>query len=445
MSTLFLQIRKLLLLIGDLVALYGALFVTLMIRYGVDQGLTAWEQHFIPFTLVFVIWVTVFFIYDLYDLKLSYNSSNLFFNLLRLTSINIILAVVIFYFLTPLLDNLKPQRVLLIDGVITLGLLFGWRKLFYMTLHTSRITNNVLIVGDDELATHIAAEIARRPQLGYSAIHLTQLPPSLINYCREHHIDILVANTTSTEHREYAKAIFECVELGIDIQSLTSFYEIIASKIPIEAIEHNWFLDNLSEHSKKPYEIGKRITDLVLASVGIIMTAPFVPLIALIIKIDSKGPIIFHQIRTGKNGKPFRAMKFRSMIDDAEKDGPQWAQKNDNRITRFGNIMRKTRLDEIPQLVNVLRGELSIVGPRPERPEFIKMLTEQIPFYQQRLLVKPGLTGWAQLLGPAYGGSVEESLEKVKYDLYYIKHRSLMLDINIILKTIKIILSGRGQ
>ncbi len=133
------------------------------------------------------------------------------------------------------------------------------------------------------------------------------------------------------------------------------------------------------------------------------------------------------------------------MIHNAEKDGPQWAQKNDARITRFGNIMRKTRLDEIPQLINVLRGELSIVGPRPERPEFIKMLTQEIPFYQQRLLVKPGLTGWAQLLGPAYGGSVEESLEKVKYDLYYIKHRSLMLDINIVLKTVKIIISGRGQ
>jgi exopolysaccharide biosynthesis polyprenyl glycosylphosphotransferase len=235
------------------------------------------------------------------------------------------------------------------------------------------------------------------------------------------------------------------VELGINIQSLTIFYEVIVNKIPVEAIEHDWFLENLSEHSKKPYEVGKRITDVILASIGIILTAPFIPLIALIIKLDSSGPIIFSQIRTGKNGREFLAMKFRSMIHNAEKDGPQWAQKNDSRITRFGTTMRKTRLDEIPQLINVLRGELSIVGPRPERPEFIKMLTQEIPFYQQRLLVKPGLTGWAQLLGPAYGGSVEESLEKVKYDLYYIKHRSLMLDINIILKTVKIIISGRGQ
>jgi exopolysaccharide biosynthesis polyprenyl glycosylphosphotransferase len=445
MSTLFLQIRKLLLLVGDIAVLYGALFLTLIIRYGYGQGVEVWDQHLIPFTIIFGIWLIVFFIYEWYDLRLSYNTSNLFFSLLRLMSINIVLAVIIFYFLTPLFDNLKPQRVLLIDGVTTLALLFLWRKLFYATLRSPRITNNVLILGDDPLAHQIAKEIAHRPQLGYAAIHLTQLPPSLTAYCREHYINVLVADTSSTKHPEYAEAIFNCVELGINIQSLTIFYETIVNKIPVEAIEHDWFLENLSEHSKKPYEVGKRISDIILASIGITLTAPFIPFIALIIKLDSTGPIIFSQIRTGKNGRKFMAMKFRSMIHNAEKDGPQWAQKNDSRITRFGNIMRKTRLDEIPQLINVLRGELSIVGPRPERPEFIRMLTQQIPFYQQRLLVKPGLTGWAQLLGPAYGGSVEESLEKVKYDLYYIKHRSLMLDINIILKTVKIIISGRGQ
>ena len=147
----------------------------------------------------------------------------------------------------------------------------------------------------------------------------------------------------------------------------------------------------------------------------------------------------------GKNGKEFLAMKFRSMVKDAEKNGAQWATKNDSRVTRFGRLMRKTRLDEIPQLINILRGEMSLVGPRPERPEFIELLSQQIPFYRERLLVKPGLAGWAQLLGPAYGGSEKETLEKLKYDLYYIKNRSLMLDLSIILKTIRVVLGGRGQ
>jgi lipopolysaccharide/colanic/teichoic acid biosynthesis glycosyltransferase len=147
----------------------------------------------------------------------------------------------------------------------------------------------------------------------------------------------------------------------------------------------------------------------------------------------------------GKNGKEFLAIKFRSMIENAEKNGAQWATKNDSRVTRFGRLMRKTRLDEIPQLLNILRGEMSLIGPRPERPEFIQSLSQEIPFYSERLLVKPGLAGWAQLLGPAYGGSKEETLEKLKYDLYYVKNRSLLLDLSIILKTIRVVLGGRGQ
>ncbi|MEK7168078.1 MAG: exopolysaccharide biosynthesis polyprenyl glycosylphosphotransferase, partial [Patescibacteria group bacterium] len=188
-----------------------------------------------------------------------------------------------------------------------------------------------------------------------------------------------------------------------------------------------------------------RTMDLAFAIVGLVVAIPLTPLIALVIRLESKGPVIFKQIRTGKNGKAFLAMKFRSMVDNAEKNGPQWAQKNDPRVTKFGSLMRKTRLDEIPQLFNILKGEMSFVGPRPERPEFIEILEKEIPFYRERLLVKPGLTGWAQLNGPAYGGSKEETWEKIKYDLYYIKNRSLILDLGIILKTVKVAFSKRGQ
>ncbi len=169
------------------------------------------------------------------------------------------------------------------------------------------------------------------------------------------------------------------------------------------------------------------------------------PFIILAIKIDSPGPFLFKQIRVGKNGKDFLAMKFRTMRQDAEKNGPQWALKDDPRVTRIGKFLRKFRIDEIPQLINVLKGEMSLIGPRPERPEFVSQLKKQIPFYEERLLVKPGLTGWAQVMGPAYGGSEKESLEKLQYDLFYIKNRSLGLDLSIALKTIKTILSRQGQ
>ena len=231
----------------------------------------------------------------------------------------------------------------------------------------------------------------------------------------------------------------------MDIYNISGFYEIITNKIPVENIEYDWFLENLSENSKKAYEIFKRLVDIIFAIIGLIISIPFLPFIILAIKIDSNGPIIFRQIRTGKNGKDFLAMKFRSMVDNAEKNGAQWAEKNDSRITKMGKIMRKTRLDEIPQLINILKGEMSFVGPRPERPEFIEILSKEIPFYKERLLTKPGLTGWAQLKGPAYGGSKEESLEKLKFDLYYIKNRNFLLDISIILKTVNIVLNRKGQ
>jgi exopolysaccharide biosynthesis polyprenyl glycosylphosphotransferase len=204
-------------------------------------------------------------------------------------------------------------------------------------------------------------------------------------------------------------------------------------------------LENLTENNKKLYEITRRIYDICFSILLLAVTLPFTPLIALIIKISSKGPVFFTQIRTGKDGKTFRAIKFRTMVTNAETNGPQWATKNDSRVTGAGRFLRKTRIDEIPQLINVLTNEMSLIGPRPERPKFVEELEKEIPFYKERLLVKPGLTGWAQVAGPAYGGSKEESLEKLQYDLYYIKNRSMALDISIVLKTVKTILTRRGQ
>jgi lipopolysaccharide/colanic/teichoic acid biosynthesis glycosyltransferase len=176
----------------------------------------------------------------------------------------------------------------------------------------------------------------------------------------------------------------------------------------------------------------------------LIISIPFLPILYAVVKLNSHGPFLFIQQRTGRHGKKFMAIKIRTMHKNAETNGPQWAQKNDPRVTRSGRLMRKIRVDEIPQLINVLRGEMSFIGPRPERPEFIEKLENKIPYYKERLLVKPGLTGWAQINFP-YGASEEDALEKLQYDLYYIKNRSFVLDISILLKTVKTVLGGRGQ
>lgn len=444
MSGFILKTKKILLLLGDIICLYCALYLTLFLRYGNNFESQQWDKHFQAFSLIFMAWLIVFFISDLYDLKVSYNNLALLSNYAKATVINGIIAVLLFYFLTPLFPDIKPQRVLIIDVIIAAGFLFIWRKIFYNLIKSPQITNRVLIIGKNDLSRELLEEINKRSQLGYQAQIIDQLPNNLKQFCISNNIDTLVSSENLHSDVETARKIFDCLSLGIDVYNINGFYEQIAQKVPVKYIEMSWFLENLTENTKKSYEIIKRIIDIISAVIGLILTIPLIPFIALLIKLESRGPIIFRQIRTGKNGKEFLAMKFRSMINDAEKNGAQWATKNDSRVTRFGRFMRMTRLDEIPQLINILRGEMSLVGPRPERPEFIEMLSEQIPFYRERLLVLPGLAGWAQLMGPAYGGSTKETLEKLKYDLYYVKNRSIILDLSIILKTIRVVLGGRG-
>lgn len=445
MNSFIFKTKKIILLLGDLICLYFSLYLAIYLRNNFTVNYESWINHLQAFLLIFIFWFIVFYINDFYDLKISYNNFNLTKILIRSLIINGIIAVLAFYFLTPIFPAIKPQKVLVLNLIISGIILFAWRKLFYNFIKSPQIANRVLLIGQTPLLKELVKEITQRPQLGYQAIIIEIIPNNLKSYCLNNQIDILVSSYNLSTNEAITSQIFDCLSLGIDVYNVNGFYELITQKIPVEYIEINWFLENLTENSKKLFEIIKRMIDIIMAIIGLFIALFIAPFIAIIIKIESRGPIIFKQIRVGKNGKKFLTIKFRSMVMDAEKNGAQWAMKNDPRITRFGNLIRKTRLDEIPQLINVLRGEMSLVGPRPERPEFVETLTKEIPFYKERLLIKPGLTGWAQLLGPAYGGSKEESLEKLKYDLYYIKNRSLLLDLSITLKTLKILLGARGQ
>jgi sugar transferase (PEP-CTERM system associated) len=221
-------------------------------------------------------------------------------------------------------------------------------------------------------------------------------------------------------------------------------YERLTGKILVDDLKPSWLIFSDGFVISRWTRFVKRLIDVVLATIGVVASAPLAVVTAIAVKLDSEGPVLYGQERVGEGGRPFTVWKFRSMRQDAERGGrPIWATDQDDRITRVGRFIRKTRLDELPQFWNVLRGDMSFVGPRPERPFFVEQLAKEIPFYQQRHAVKPGLTGWAQVKYQ-YGSSVEDAMEKLRYDLYYIKHLSVSLDVSIVFDTVKVILFGKG-
>ncbi len=239
--------------------------------------------------------------------------------------------------------------------------------------------------------------------------------------------------------------LLNCKLAGIEVVDAPTFYERATHKMLIENITPSWFIFSHGFKVTWLLRLCKRTLDIMASSLGLLFFLPFIPFIVLAIKLDSPGPILFKQVRVGHGDRPFTLMKFRSMRQDAESQtGAVWSQENDPRITKVGNFLRRSRLDEIPQLVNILIGDMSVVGPRPERPEFVGELKKRIPYYSERHYVKPGLTGWAQVCYP-YGSSVEDAIEKLRYDLYYIKNISIFLDFHIILKTFSVVLLGKGR
>lgn len=259
--------------------------------------------------------------------------------------------------------------------------------------------------------------------------------------------DVIILNDMSKLPEEVSINILKLKLSGITVVPLSKFIEKRFDKIPIEFYEdlnRLIFLDGFDRIKSKSERAIKRVFDVVFSFLLLILTSPILFLVSIAIKLDSKGPVFFKQRRTGEHNIPFMIYKFRSMYVDAEKFGAKWAEKDDPRITRVGKFIRKTRIDELPQLINILKGEMSFVGPRPERPEFDEMLSKEIPFWMLRYLVKPGLTGWAQI-NYDYGASIEDSREKLKYDLFYIKNFSLYLDLKIIFKTLKVIFFGKGR
>ena len=338
------------------------------------------------------------------------------------------------------------------EGIILFGIITIFQIAFrYIVIMGVVEKERVVFVGENDYTQDLLESVKKDGQYVFAAslnnTDTKALGKEIVEMYKTKKFDVLVDFTDKLlgDPKLTGKLLQYKLE-GLQYYNYLEFYETYENKLPISHLSPKWFLENTGfEIYHNNFNLkAKRLLDLFFAMLIGIFAAPVIILAAIIVKLESKGPIFFIQERIGEGNKKFNIVKFRSMTTDAEKDGPQWASKNDNRVTKFGKIMRATRIDELPQLWNVLRGEMSFVGPRPEREFFIQQLEKEIPYYNLRHTVKPGLTGWAQVMYP-YGASVEDAYRKLQYDLYYIKHHSIPFDVKVLLKTVTIVIFGKGR
>lgn len=439
---------NLILILGDAFSLYLALFLTLVIRYQDRFNLIIWQEHWPIFSGLFFVWLVIFYGLDMYGPRPGPDTFSRLLPILK-TALIVLIVGIIFFYIVPTGKNITPKTILLINIALAVILNFLWRETIKFARHKSNKFINLYFIGFHPILEEIINDW-RLKTSGYkfSGIYsddyqgkLTKVQlDQLAQAVSQDQLSLLVL----AESKKYSDdlSIRELLKKSTKFQDLPSFYENLFERVPVDLIDNFWILANFSQGQKKLFYRSKRIMDIILAGVLLIVSLPLLPFIALAVKLSDGGPVFFRQIRSGQNGRNFQALKFRTMTIGSEGTGPSFAAANDPRVTQAGKFLRRTRLDEIPQLINILRGEMSFVGPRPERPYFIEQFAHSVPFYEQRLLVKPGLTGWAQI-NQNYQESTNP-LEKIKFDFYYIKNSSLSFDLKIILKTLNTILAGHG-
>lgn len=449
-----------LLIIAEAVLVYGALVCAVYIRFGLIDGAVELLQNngFLKAALAAFFCLAAFYLFDLYDFLVMHDRRELVLRLIQALGLAWIVLALSFY----LFPALKLGRgVSLIALPIALTLMVGWRISVHWLLGHPDFGERILIVGSGNLAVEVAREVLDRPDAGYRIVGFVGtdadlLGKSLINprvigmteelddIVKREHIDRIVVAMGERRGQLPTNKLLQLSLAGqVNIEEGASFYERITGRVSLNMVRPSWLIFSGRGRSTKIAEVARNVVHWLVALIGAILSLPIVLVTAVLIKLESKGPIFYKQERVGKNGRTFVLTKFRSMRVDAEASGPVWASKKDDRTTRVGRIIRKIRVDEIPQFWNILKGEMSFVGPRPERPHFVSQLAEEIPFYEQRHLIAPGLTGWAQIKYP-YGASIEDARQKLQYDLFYIKNHGLFLDAIIMFETIKIILFGRG-
>lgn len=426
--------RKMLLFIGDLFFLYISLFLAFFLRRPQGFNWDFFQKHLLPFSVIYLIWITIFYIFGFYELERP--DMAFYLKVVSALLVGFIFGVLCFYFL-PFL-KITPKTILILNVLIFAIFLFFWRRLNF-SLFSEYFQNKIVILGKGNEVEKLKKEIKEKPFLGYQLLEINTENEDFLNKIQKENVKTIIFTEQVGADEKFVKILYSVIPLGIGFLDFVLAFEQISEKVPISQTSQSWFLENLREERKKIYDKIKRIFDVFFSSLIIILTLPILPIIALAIKIEDGGSVFYLQERIGKNKKVFKLIKFRSMIQNAEKEGPKWAEVEDQRVTKVGKILRRLHLDEIPQMINVLKGNISMVGPRPERPEFVEKLEKEIPYYNLRHIIKPGFTGWAQIKF-RYARSVLDSLEKFQYDLYYIKNRSFLLDLKILLKTFQLFL-----
>ncbi len=446
--------RRILLIGGDVLAVVVAVLIA--VRIWALAAAEPFDWAFIwPRSHWFVIllgaWLLLAAANDFYDLRVALSRSATVQRLLLITIQLVVLYLVVFFLASRLA---LPRLFILYYAVASFVLIGLFRLAIPLFSNWIGARRRVLVVGTDWAAMTIIGAIGRHAHNVYDVRGIIAEPDDILHelcdvpvlgtgrdirsQIQREHISELIVTATHRMSDVTFQGVMDAYEMGVSIVPMPLLYERITGQVPVEHVVNNWAVVlPMDGHSVfNPYPTIKRLLDIFLALVGMAVAGVLFPILVALIRLDSPGPIFYSQERMGLNGRVFRIYKFRSMRPDAEQSsGAVFSRPGDPRVTRMGRFMRKTRLDEIPQLFNILRGDMSLVGPRPERPEHVKRLTEKIPFYRTRLVIRPGLTGWAQVQYN-YGSTDEDALVKLQYDLYYIRHQSLWLDLTIMLRTV---------
>jgi lipopolysaccharide/colanic/teichoic acid biosynthesis glycosyltransferase len=425
--------EPLLLLSGDIFFFIVSLWLALFLRSFSLPSANLFLTHFLPFTLLFVVWVAVFYIAGLYGKHTLILKTKLPSVLLNTVLVNAVIAVLFFYFID--FFGITPKTILFIYLAVSFVVILFWRMQLYLKLGSRRATERAYLIGSGAEAKELRDEIDRNDI--YNIRFVDKLEESTI----------VIINFADAGAKSLFPDLYRRIFSGVNYVNMHNLYENIFDRVPLSLLNYDWFLQNISTAPKSGYDTMKRIMDVVISLPLLAVSAIFFPFVALAIKLDSPGPVFINQERFGQNNRLIKLVKFRSM---ERNEHDKWVGEGDNRVTRVGKFVRNTRIDELPQLWNVLKGDISLIGPRPDITGLGKKLQEEIPYYNVRNVVRPGLSGWAQInqqyeKGNISPQSIEETKIRLSYDLYYIKNRSFLLDLQIALRTIKTLASRVGR
>ncbi|MEX0909880.1 MAG: sugar transferase [Candidatus Paceibacterota bacterium] len=442
--------EHLVLFMGDVICFALALYLTLLVRYGAIPTDEVLETHLVPFGILFFIWSGVYFVAGLYEKHTVLLKSRLPSILLNVQIINSLIAVLFFY-LIPIFD-IAPKRNLFIHLFFSFILVLIWRLYGLHLIGTSH-KERALLMGTGEEMKELRDEVNNnnRYDLEFvSTVDVEELDgmdikEEIINRVYSEGITSIVVDLQNNKINTVLPQLYNLIFSKVRFIDIHKVYEDIFDRIPLSLVHHNWFLENISASSRFTYDTLKRMMDIIVSSILLVLSLPFYVIVWVAIRLDDGGPLFITQERIGRNNSLCKIWKFRSMSGNDQGNYSEGGVTSLT-ITRVGGIIRRYRIDELPQLWNVLQGDISLIGPRPELPTLVKQYEKEVPYYNVRHLIKPGLSGWAQIYGEHahHGTDVTKTRNKLSYDLYYIKNRSFMLDVKIALRTLKILLSQSG-